>query len=25
MQWNDKPGKAIRSLRWDGGAGSGKV
>jgi len=25
MRWNDKPGIAIRSLRWDGGAGSGKV
>ena len=25
MQWNDKTGKAIHSLRWDGGAGSGKV
>ena len=25
MQWNDKPDIAIRSLRWDGGAGSGKV
>ena len=25
MQWNDKPDIAIRSLRWDDGAGSGKV